>query len=105
MSSTDWGRIVALYDHLLALAPTPVAALNRAIAVRERDGPAAMLAALDALAEPLDGYYLLHSARGDALDRLGRRDEARAAFEWAMTLTTNAAELELLRSRRDPAGP
>jgi RNA polymerase sigma-70 factor, ECF subfamily len=104
-ADTDWGRIVALYDHLLALAPTPVAALNRAIAVGERDGPAAALAALDALAEALDGYYLLHAARGDALDRLGRHDEAAEAFERAMALTTNAAEIELLRSRREPAGP
>jgi RNA polymerase sigma-70 factor (ECF subfamily) len=104
-ATTDWGRIVALYDHLLALAPTPVAALNRAIAVGERDGPAAALAALDALAQALDGYHLLHAARGDALDRLGRRDEAAAAFERAMTLTTNATEIELLRSRRDSAGP
>jgi RNA polymerase sigma-70 factor (ECF subfamily) len=104
-ADTDWGRIVALYDHLLALAPTPVAALNRAIAVGERDGPAAALAALDALAGALDGYYLLHAARGDALDRLGRHDEAAAAFERAIALTTNAAEIELLRSRREPAGP
>jgi RNA polymerase sigma-70 factor, ECF subfamily len=103
-ADTDWGRIVALYDHLLALAPTPVAALNRAIAVGERDGPAAALAALDALAEALDGYYLLHAARGDTLDRLGRHDEAAEAFERAMALTTNAAEIELLRSRREPAG-
>jgi RNA polymerase sigma-70 factor (ECF subfamily) len=100
--ATDWGRIVALYDHLLTLAPTPVAALNRAIAVGERDGPAAALAALDALAGALDGYHLLHAARGDALDRLGRHDEAAAAFDRALTLTTNAAEIELLRSRRDP---
>jgi RNA polymerase sigma-70 factor (ECF subfamily) len=104
-ADTDWGRIVALYDHLLALAPSPVAALNRAIAVGERDGPAAALAALDAFAGALDGYYLLHAARGDALDRLGRHDEAAAAFGRAITLTTNAAEIELLRSRRDPAGP
>jgi len=104
-ADTDWGRIVALYEHLLALAPTPVAALNRAIAVGERDGPAAALAALDALAEALGGYYLLHAARGDVLHRLGRHDEAAEAFERAMALTTNAAEIELLRSRREPAGP
>jgi RNA polymerase sigma-70 factor (ECF subfamily) len=100
-AETDWGRIVALYDSLVALAPTPVAALNRAIAVGERDGPAAALAELDALTGPLDGYHLLHAARGDALDRLGRHDEAAAAFERAMTLTTNAVELDLLRRRRD----
>jgi RNA polymerase sigma-70 factor, ECF subfamily len=100
-ADTDWGRVVALYDSLLALAPTPVAALNRAIAVGERDGPAAALAELDALTGALDGYYLLHAARGDALDRLGRRVDAATAFERAMTLTSNTAEVDLLRRRRD----
>jgi RNA polymerase sigma-70 factor, ECF subfamily len=104
-ADTDWVRIVDLYDHLMALAPTPVAALNRAVAVGERDGPAAALAALDALAEQLDRYYLLHAARGDALHRLGRHDEAAAAFDRAVALTANAAEVELLRSRRDAANP
>jgi RNA polymerase sigma-70 factor (ECF subfamily) len=104
-ADTDWDRIVTLYDHLLALAPTPVTALNRAVALGERDGPAAALAALDGLADALDGYHLFHAARGDALDRLGRHDEAAAAFERAMTLTTNAAEVELLRRRRDTTGP
>ena len=104
-ADTDWDRIVTLYDHLLTLAPTPVTALNRAIALGQRDGPAAALAALDSLADALDGYHLLHAARGDALDRLGRHDEAAAAFERAMTLTTNAAEVELLRRRRDTNGP
>jgi RNA polymerase sigma-70 factor (ECF subfamily) len=88
----------------LALAPTPVTALNRAIALGERDGPAA-LASLDGLADALDRYYLLHAARGDALDRLGRHDQAATAFERAMALTTNVAEIELLRSRRDTTGP
>jgi RNA polymerase sigma-70 factor (ECF subfamily) len=99
MADTDWGQVVALYDHLLALAPNPVAALNRAIALGERDGPAAALAALDVLAGPLDSYYLLHAARGDALERLGRSAEAAAAFTRATTLTTNAPEIALLRSR------
>jgi RNA polymerase sigma-70 factor (ECF subfamily) len=102
---TDWDQIVRLYDLLLTYLPTPVVALNRAIAVAERDGPAPALAALDALAETLDGYHLLHAARGDALDRLGRHDEAAAAFERAMALTANAAEVELLRRRRDATGP
>ncbi len=100
-AATDWAEIVRLYDLLLAYQPTPVVALNRAIAVLERDGPAAGLHALDALAPALDGYHLLHAARGDALDRLGRHNEAAAAFERAMTLTANSAELEFLRSRRD----
>ena len=104
-ADTAWDQIVALYDHLLTLAPTPVAALNRTIAVAERDGPAAALADLDALADALDGYHLFHAARGDALDRLGRHDEAAAAFERAMTLTTNTAEVELLRRRRNATGP
>jgi len=103
-ADTDWGQVVALYDHLLALAPTPVAALNRAVAVAERDGPAAALADLDALADALDGYHLLHAARGDALDRVGRHDEAAAAFERAMALTANEAEVELLRRRREGLG-
>jgi RNA polymerase sigma-70 factor (ECF subfamily) len=102
-SDTDWDQVVALYDQLLAIAATPVAALNRAIAVAERDGPAAALAALDGLAEALDGYHLWHAARGDALERLGRNAEAAAAFERAMALTANAAEVELLRDRRDEA--
>ena len=104
-ADTAWDQIVALYDHLLTLAPTPVAALNRTIAVAERDGPAAALADLDALGDALDGYHLFHAARGDALDRLGRHDEAAAAFERAMTLTTNTAEVELLRRRRNATGP
>ena len=103
-ADTDWDQIVQLYDQLLTYLPTPVVALNRAIAVAERDGPAAALVALDTLADTLDGYHLLHAARGDALDRLGRQDEAIAAFERAMALTANAAEVELLRRRRDAAG-
>jgi RNA polymerase sigma-70 factor, ECF subfamily len=99
-ADTDWARIVALYDTLVALAPTPVAALNRAVALGERDGPVAGLAALEPLAEALDGYHLLHAARGDALERLGRSDEAAAAFDRALSLTTNAAEADLLRRRR-----
>jgi RNA polymerase sigma-70 factor (ECF subfamily) len=92
---------VALYDHLLRLAPSPVAALNRAIALGERDGPAAGLGALDVLADGLDRYHLFHAARGDALERLGRDGEAAAAFDRALALTTNAAEADLLRRRRE----
>ena len=102
-AETDWDQIVHLYDQLLTYLPTPVVALNRAIAVGERDGPAAALAALDALADKLDTYHLLHAARGDVLHRLGRHDEAAAAFERAVALTANAAEVELLRRRRAAA--
>lgn len=90
-----------LYDLLLIHLPTPVVALNRAIAVAERDGPAAALAPLDTLTGALDGYHLLHAARGHVLNRLGRDDEAAAAFERALALTANPAEIELLRRRRD----
>lgn len=102
-ADTDWGRIVGLYDRLVAVAPSPVAALNRAIALGERDGPAAALSELDALAEALGGYHLLHAARGDALAALGRHEEAAAAFDRAIALTSNAAERELLHARRDAA--
>jgi RNA polymerase sigma-70 factor (ECF subfamily) len=102
---TDWRQIVALYDQLLACAATPVVALNRAIAVGERDGAAAQLALLDELA--LDDYHLFHAARGDALDRLGRGDDARAAYDMALALVGNDAERRLLEQRRaatDPRG-
>ena len=102
-ADTDWDRIVRLYDLLLGALPTPIVALNRAIAVGERDGPAAALAALDGVAGQLDHYHLLHASRGDALERLGRPAEAAAAFGRAMSLTANAAEIELLRTRRDAA--
>jgi RNA polymerase sigma-70 factor (ECF subfamily) len=98
-AATDWAQIVALYDHLLALTPSPVVALNRAIAVAERDGPAPALAELDLLAEVLDAYHLLHAARGELLERLGRDDEAATAFARARSLTSNAAEAGLLDAR------
>jgi RNA polymerase sigma-70 factor (ECF subfamily) len=102
-ADTDWDQIVLLYDQLLAVAPTPVAALNRAIAVAERDGPRPALEALDALGGLLDSYHLFHAARGDALTRLGRHEEAVDAFDRAIDGTTNAAELDLLRRRRAEA--
>ena len=97
-ADTDWDQIVALYDQLLALAPTPVVALNRAVAVAERDGPAAALPLVDALA--LDRYHLWHATRAELLDRLGRADEARAAYDAALALTANDAERALLERRR-----
>jgi RNA polymerase sigma-70 factor (ECF subfamily) len=104
-ADTDWGQVVALYDHLIALTPTPVVALSRAIALGERDGPAAALDALDLLAEPLDSYHLFHTARADTLDRLGRGEEAAAALDRAIALATNTAELDLLRTRRAALDP
>ncbi len=102
-AATDWPRIVALYDELLVLMPSPVVRLNRAVALGMAQGPATGLAAVDALAkEPsLAGYHWLPSVRGDLLERLGRRDEARAEFEKAAGLTDNTRERELLRRRAE----
>jgi RNA polymerase sigma-70 factor, ECF subfamily len=99
---TDWSQIVALYDQLLVMGPTPVVALNRAIAVAERDGPEAGLALLDDL--DLPGYHLLPAARANLLDRLGRADEAMAAYEAALALTTNEAERRFLERRASQRG-
>jgi RNA polymerase sigma-70 factor (ECF subfamily) len=96
--ATDWRQIVALYDQLPPRMPTPVVALNRAIAVAEVDGPAAGLALVDDLTERLDGYHLLHATRGDLLERLGRADEAAAAYRAALDRTDNGAERDLLRT-------
>jgi RNA polymerase sigma-70 factor (ECF subfamily) len=90
---------VELYDQLLAHTPTPIVALNRAIALAELDGPAPALAIVDTL--DLDQYHLYHAARGDLLERLGRRDEAVAAFDRAAALATNAAERRFLEQRRN----
>jgi RNA polymerase sigma-70 factor (ECF subfamily) len=95
-ADTDWSQIVALYDLLLARTPSPVVALNRAIAVAERDGPAAALQLVDDLAGALPSYHLLHATRGDLLERLGRRDEAAAAYAAARERTANGAEQRLL---------
>jgi RNA polymerase sigma factor (sigma-70 family) len=100
-ADTDWMRIAALYGALLSLTPSPVIELNRAVAVSMADGPAAALAIVDALAgEPaLRGYHLLPSVRGDLLQRLGRRPEARAEFERAAAMTANARERAHLLAR------
>jgi len=100
-ADTDWPRIVALYDALARLMPSPVVELNRAVAVSMASGPAAALPLVDALAgEPkLAGYHLLPSVRGDLLFRLGRHEEARVEFERAAGMTANARERELLRAR------
>jgi RNA polymerase sigma-70 factor (ECF subfamily) len=98
---TDWARIVALYDALRRIAPSPVVELNRAVAVAMAFGPAAGLELVDALtSEPaLKGYHLLPSVRGDFLKKLGRVDEARAEFERAASLTRNMRERALLLER------
>jgi RNA polymerase sigma factor (sigma-70 family) len=95
--ATDWRQILQLYDHLLTLDPTPVVALNRAVAVAEVEGPAAALALVDAL--PLDTYYLFHAIRADLLTRLNRTSEAQTAYESALTRAPNQAEQDFLRAR------
>lgn len=96
---TDWSQIVVLYDHLFSLMPTPVVALNRAIAIGELDGPAAALSALDQVALDLDNYHLMHAARGATLLKLGQRDAARAAFERAAGLASTDADRRFLERR------
>ena len=98
-ADTDWSQIVRLYDQLLVLSPTPVVALNRAIALAELDGPAPALAIVDTL--ELDGYHLFHAIRADLLVRTGRAKEAVVAYDRALELTTNAAERRLLEARRN----
>jgi RNA polymerase sigma-70 factor (ECF subfamily) len=94
---TDWSQILALYDQLLALTPTSIVALNRAVAVAEVAGPHAALTTIDAL--DLDSYYLFHAIRADLLVRLGRRIEAAAAYDAAIARSENKAEQRLLRRR------
>jgi len=100
-ADTDWPRIVALYTELARIVPSPVVELNRGVAIGMASGPAAGLAVIDALVadDALQGYHLLPSVRGDLLERLGRRDEARAEFERAAALTKNARERTLLLAR------
>ncbi|WP_344524306.1 RNA polymerase sigma factor [Streptomyces albiaxialis] len=100
-AATDWGQVVALYDQLTAHDPGPVVALHRAVALAERDGPAAALPLVEALAPALDGYHVLHAARADLLRRLGRTDEARTAYETALARTGTTAERGALRRARD----
>jgi RNA polymerase sigma-70 factor (ECF subfamily) len=90
--STDWPQIVVLYDQLFSVMPTAVVALNRAIAIAEVDGPETGLGILDTIGPELDGYHLLHAARATMLRRLGRLDEARAAFERAADLAPTDSE-------------
>jgi RNA polymerase sigma-70 factor, ECF subfamily len=96
---TDWRQVVALYDQLLALSPTPVVALNRAVAVAERDGPEAGLALLSDV-HGLEGYHAYQAARADLLRRAGRLDESAEAYRAAVELSTNPAERAFLEGRR-----
>jgi RNA polymerase sigma-70 factor (ECF subfamily) len=97
-ADTDWTQILRLYDQLMSIAPTPVVALNRAVAVAEVDGAAAALELVDRL--QLNQYYLFHAVRADLLRRLGRSVEAAAAYDAALARAENAAEIAFLQRRR-----
>jgi RNA polymerase sigma-70 factor (ECF subfamily) len=99
----DWAQIVALYDQLLVLDGSPVVRLNRALAVGMRDGPEAGLALVDALEPDLSAYHPFHAVRADLLRRLGRTAASRAAYDRAIALAGNAAEIAYLGRRRDEA--
>jgi len=103
VADTDWRQIVQLYDLLLARAPSPVVALNRAVAVAEVAGPGPALALVDGL--DLGDYYLFHAIRADLLRRLGRHDEAATAYEAALARTDNTAERAFLQRRRHELSP
>jgi RNA polymerase sigma-70 factor, ECF subfamily len=98
---TDWSQVVALYDQLVHLDPSPIVALNRAIAIAELDGPEVALATVDRLEDKLAGYHAYHATRADLLRRLDRRQEARAAYDKAIELAGNTAETASLTRRRD----
>ncbi|HWD02432.1 MAG TPA: DUF6596 domain-containing protein [Amycolatopsis sp.] len=98
---TDWSQILSLYDHLVRLDPSPVVALNRAIALAELDGPEAALAVVDRLEPKLAGYHPYQATRADLLRRLGRTAESRAAYDKAIELAGNNAETAALIRRRD----
>ncbi len=102
IGDTDWARIASLYDQLYALSPTPVVALNRAVAIAELDGPQVALALVDDL--DLTGYHAWHATRADLLRRLGRSDESRDAYDAAIGATENPAERAYLERRRGQLG-
>jgi len=101
VAATDWRQIVALYNHLIRIQPSPIVYLNRAVAIAECDGPEAGLAQIDALLEhgELANYYLAHAARADMCRRLGRTAQARASYEKALALTQQEPERQFLRTR------
>ena len=98
---TDWSQVVALYDQLVRLDPSPIVALNRAVAVAELDGPEVALATVDRLEDTLAGYHAYHVTRADLLRRLGRSQQSRAAYDRAIELAGNTAETAYLTRRRD----
>jgi RNA polymerase sigma-70 factor, ECF subfamily len=103
-AATDWRQVLQLYDQLLTFVPSPIVALNRAVAVAELEGPAAALQLIDALEVEryhLDRYHLFHAVRADFLRRLGRREEAAGAYEKALECETNRADRDFLRSRSE----
>ncbi|HEY0644132.1 MAG TPA: DUF6596 domain-containing protein [Nocardioides sp.] len=102
---TDWSQVVALYDQLVTLDPSPIVVLNRAVAVAELDGPHVALAQVDALAGQLAGYHAFHATRADLLRRLGRSGEAATAYDHAIELAGNTAETAYLARRRAELGP
>ena len=101
---TDWAQIAALYDQLLVVDPSPIVALNRAVAVAELDGPEVALALVDGLSPALDGYHAYHATRADLLRRTGRSADARAAYGRAIELAGNTAEAAYLTRRREQLG-
>ncbi|GAA1844797.1 sigma factor-like helix-turn-helix DNA-binding protein [Asanoa iriomotensis] len=101
---TDWSQIVALYDQLVRIDPSPIVALNRAVAVAELDGPEVALATVDRLDDKLAGYHAYHATRADLLRRLGRGQESRSAYDRAIALAGNTAETAYLTRRRDQLG-
>jgi RNA polymerase sigma-70 factor (ECF subfamily) len=106
-ASTDWRQILQLYDQLLAFAPSPIVALNRAVAVAEVHGPHVALQLVDALdvdRNHLDRYYLFHAIRADLLRRLGRQEEATVEYTKAIECNANSVERDFLRSKADEAG-
>ncbi len=98
---TDWSQVVTLYDRLLAIDPSPIVRLNRAVAVAELDGPLLALAELNRIAEPLEGYHAFHATRADLLRRSGAREAALAAYDRAIELAGNPAERAYLTRRRE----
>ncbi|GAA3466327.1 RNA polymerase sigma factor [Nonomuraea roseola] len=98
---TDWSQVLALYDQLVRLDPSPIIALNRAIAVAELDGPEVALAIVDRLAEALAGYHAYHATRADLLRRLGQSQQSRVAYDRAIELAGNTGETAYLTRRRD----
>jgi RNA polymerase sigma-70 factor (ECF subfamily) len=98
---TDWSQVVALYDQLIRLDPSPIVALNRAVAIAELDGPGVALGIVDGLQDELIDYHPYFAARADILRRLGRSEESRAAYGRAIALAGNTAETAFLTRRRD----